>query len=307
MDKLKAIKFFIAIAEQGSLTEAAKRLDTSLPTVVRTLAALEDDIGSRLFNRSTRVVDLTEEGQRYLGHVRQMVDGLAQVEDEMSGTISKPAGQVTVTAPQAFGSRHVAPGLLQIKAVHPAIIPRLMLADRIVNILEDHVDVAVRIGHLRDSSLKARTVGHVRQVLCATPAFVAANRAVLKPKDLRGQPCILNDGNTSGRSWPFATEKGRITPVPVTASFTSNAVGPTLDACLTGAGFGLFLSYQVDDAIRDGSLVTLLDRFQPPPLPIQIVRANTPATPRRIEVVVEGLQDYIRTHLPTDGGMRSVA
>ncbi len=307
MDKLKAIKTFIAIAEQGSLTEAAKRLDTSLPTVVRTLAALEDTIGSRLFNRSTRVVDLTEEGQRYLDHVRPMLDGLSQVEDEMSGKAATPSGQVSVTAPQTFGSRYVAPGLLRIKAAYPAIIPRLRLADRIVNILEDHVDVAVRIGHLRDSSLKARTIGHVRQVLCATPEFVAANEPILAPKDLRGQPCILNDGNTSGQSWPFVSEKGRVTPVPVTASFTSNAVGPTLDACLAGVGFGLFLSYQVDDAVRSGSLVTLLDRFQPPPLPVQIVRAGTPAAPGRIKVVVDGLQDHIRAHLPEDVGDHPVA
>ncbi|MCR9137351.1 MAG: LysR family transcriptional regulator [Alphaproteobacteria bacterium] len=300
LDKLKAIRTFIAIAEQGSLTQAAKRLDTSLPTVVRTLAALEDDIGSRLFNRSTRVVDLTEEGQRYLGHVRQMIDGLAQVEGEMSGTLSKPTGPVTVTAPQTFGSRYVAPGLLAIKSEHPAIIPRLMLADRIVNILEDHVDVAVRIGHLRDSSLKARTIGHVRQVLCATPDCIAANKPVLTPEDLRGLPCILNDGNTSGQSWPFLSDSGRVTPVPVSAAFTSNAVGPTLDACLAGTGFGLFLSYQVDDAIRDGSLVTLLDAFQPPPLPVRIVRPDTPVTPGRIKVVADGLQDYIRECLPAN-------
>lgn len=298
MDKLKAIRTFIAIAEQGSLTEAAKRLDTSLPTVVRTLAALEDDIGSRLFNRSTRVVDLTEEGQLYLRHVRPMVEGLAQVEDEMSGTQSRPAGPVTVTAPQTFGSRYVAPALLGIKARHPAILPRLALADRIVNILEDHVDVAVRIGHLRDSSLKARTIGHVRQVLCATPDCIAAHKPLRTPQDLHGLPCILNDGNTSGQSWPLLSDRGRITHVPVTAAFTSNAVGPTLEACLAGVGFGLFLSYQVDDALRDGSLVTLLDDFQPPPLPIQIVRVNTPATPRRIKVVVEGLQDYVRDRLP---------
>lgn len=302
MDKLKAIRTFIAIAEQGSLTQAAKRLDTSLPTVVRTLAALEDEIGSRLFNRSTRVVDLTEEGQRYLGHVRQMIDALAQVEEEMSGTVSRPAGPVTVTAPQTFGSLYVAPALLAIKARHPDIIPRLALADRIVNLLEDHVDVAVRIGHLRDSSFKARTVGHVCQVLCATPECVAAHAPVKTPKDLRGLPCILNDGNTSGQSWPFLSGKGRVTPIPVTAAFTSNTVGPTLKACLAGVGFGLFLSYQVDDALRDGSLVTLLDDFQPPPLPIQIVRANTPVTPRRIKVVVEGLQDHVRAELPETAG-----
>lgn len=290
MDKLKAIETFVAIAENGSLTTAAIRLDRSLPTVVRTLAELEASVGARLFNRTTRRVDLTDEGRGYMEHCRRMLADLAEAEARLAGSRNGPAGHVVVTAPILFGEVYVAPVLAALAAAYPQLALQLTLADRIVDLLDEHVDVAVRIGHLRDSGLTARRVGQVRQVLCAAPSLLARLGTPRRPEDLSALPCLCCNGNTAGTTWPFIDiATGERLPVRVGGNFASNLVRPIVGPCRDGAGFAMFLSYQVASELQSGALVEILAEWQPPPLPVQIVHAFGRNLPSRVAAVADRL------------------
>jgi DNA-binding transcriptional LysR family regulator len=298
MDKLRAMETFIAIADNGSLTEAGLRLDRSLPTVVRTLAELEAHLGVRLFNRTTRRIDLTAEGRDYLDHCRRMLADLAAAEDQLRDGPGTIAGHVSVTAPVLFGELHVAPAMVQLTNAHPGLSLRLYLADRIVDLLENHLDLAVRIGALPDSSLMARRVGEVRQVLCAAPGLLAKLGCPTRPEELSAFPCLRNDGNTAGGRWAFRDpESGKAIHQPVRGRLSANAVRPLAGYCCDGAGLALFLSYQVADALAEGRLVEVLPHWQPPPLAVHIVHGFGPSPPRRVEKVAEALANGISTRL----------
>lgn len=283
MDKLRAIETFIAIADHGSLTEAALRLERSLPAVVRNLAALETSVGVRLFNRTTRRLDLTEEGRLYLDHCRGLLADLAMAEERLHRTGGGLAGPLHVAAPVLFGEMHVAPLLLELAQAEPGLSMRLNLVDRIVDLLDGHFDLAVRIGHLADSSLKAQKVGEVRQVLCAAPALLARTGALCEPSELSKWPCLCCDGNRAGGVWPFRIAGSETAMnVRIKAAFTTNLVRPLLSLCAEGAGFGLFLNYQVAEYLRNGALVELLPEWQPAPLPVHLVHGYDRTLPPRV-------------------------
>ena len=296
MDRLKAMATFVAIADHGSLTEAALRLGRSLPTVVRTLATLERHLETRLFNRTTRRVELTEEGALYLRRCRHVLAEIDQIEAELSGDLA-PAGPVSITAPIALGQQEVAPRLAAILERHPGLQVRLTLADRVVDIVEQHVDIAVRIGHLADSTLKVRRLGAVAQVLCAAPSLLARHGRPEVPDDLGALPCVLNAGNDSGTRWPFRGGSGRAERVRVSGRFSTNTVAAAVAAARAGTGFGLFLSYQVADDLRAGRLVRLLRDAEPEPLPVQLVHAATRHVPRRMAVVLDELGGALSARL----------
>lgn len=300
MDKLKAIETFVAIAQYGSLTEASLRIGKSLPTVVRTLAALEDHLDARLFNRTTRRVELTDEGRNYLEHCKRLIADLNQAERDISGEAASPSGMVTLTAPLCFGERHVAPALCELLSRHAGLRVRLTLADRILDLIEHHVDIAIRIGHLRDSTLRMRKIGEVRQVLCATPALLEKTGGIRSPADLARLPCVVNEGNNASTSWPFRTETG-VVSVPVNAVFHTNTVASAARACRAHAGYAMFLSYQVADEIRSGELVRLLAEHEPPPLPVNLVHAATPFVPARMRVTLDELAEMLAARIECPG------
>ena len=296
MDKLRAIEVFIAIAEHGSLTEAANRLGKAVPTVVRTLAGLEEHLGVRLFNRSTRRVSLTEEGHLYLAHCSRMADEMAVVEAQLRGAGEEPAGLVHLTAPIFFGERHVMPAVSQLLSSYPHLRIRLLLQDRIVDLVQEHIDIAVRIGHLQDSSLIARPIGHVRQVLCASPGFLERQGEPSHPAELADMPCMQVDGNNAGLTWPFRMGGERLA-VPIVGRFICNTMKPTVEACIDGLGYGLFLSYQVADTIKLGTLKILLPDFEPPPLPVQLVYPHARPLSLRVRAVLDDLDAAIAASL----------
>lgn len=298
MNKLHAITVFTAIAEYGSLTEAAKHLGKSLPAVVRTLAMLEEDLGVRLFNRSTRKIAITEEGRLYLDHCARMTSELSHVEGRLRGNGGPPAGLVHITAPLMFGERHVAPAVADLLGDNPDLRIRLLCVDRIVDLVEEHIDVAVRIGHLRDSSLIARRVGQVRQVLCASPAFIAANVPLQSPADLADQPCFQINGNNAQSHWPFHKAKKPIS-VETKGRLITNIVRPAVNACVEGLGYGLFLEYQVADEVKAGQLQVLLPDYEPPPLPVHLVYPHGRLLSSRVKAVLDALSPIIETRLKT--------
>jgi DNA-binding transcriptional LysR family regulator len=172
VDKLNAMTAFVSIVERGTLTAAAEDLDTSLPTIVRMLAGLERSLGVRLLNRTTRRIHLTDEGEHYLEHCRRILREIRDVESRLTSHGSAPTGRLSVTASVLFGRRHVAPIVAKFIAQHPAVKANLLLVDRITSLVEEGIDVAVRIGHLNDSSLVAVNVGSVRRVVCASPIYL---------------------------------------------------------------------------------------------------------------------------------------
>jgi DNA-binding transcriptional LysR family regulator len=244
MDKLWAMQAFVAIAERGSITAAAETLSTSTPSLVRTLAALEQELGVRLLNRTTRRQQLTDEGMEYLERSRHILSQILEADAAVSARRTAPQGRLVVTAPALFGRLHVAPAATAFLARFPQVSIELLLLDRVVNLLEEGVDVAVRIAHLADSSLVAVPVGEIRRVICASPAFLRRTGIPREPQDLASRPVVRLTTLGQRDEWEFQ-EAGRRRMVAVAGPFSCNQIDAAIDACLQGLGFGRFLSYQV--------------------------------------------------------------
>ena len=287
MDTLRAMRAFVNIAEQGSLTAAARALDSSLPAVVRTLAALEAHLGVRLMNRTTRRIALTDEGRSYLESCRQVLSAVQDAEDALKEGASEPSGPITLTAPVQFGLMHVTPVVTRFALQYPKVKLRVLLHDRVVNMLEEGIDVGVRIGALDDSGLIARPLGAVRRVVVASPGLIAAHGEPAHPDALRGVPCVRFTG-ASSLAWSFHVN-GRAVTVPVAGNLEFNHIAPAVDACAAGAGFGLFLSYQVRPYLARGTLRIVLREFEPPPRPVHLVYPHARLLPGRTRLLLDWL------------------
>ncbi|WP_148715424.1 LysR family transcriptional regulator [Chitinolyticbacter meiyuanensis] len=291
MDKLRAMQTFVAIIEHGSLTAAARALASSLPVMVRTLAQLEDHLGVRLLNRTTRRLALTEEGQAYLESCRDILAAVDGAEHRLQDRRAQASGLITVTASVLFGQMHVAPAIQRFLVAHPAMQCRLLLLDRVANLLEEGIDVGIRIGPLDDSTLVARPIGMVQRLVVASPDFVARHGAPESPDALARYNCIRFTGN--GRMTWSLLVRGKPCAVPVSGNFECNQGMPALEACLAGLGLGQFLSYQVVEHIRAGRLVPLLTDCLAPAQPINVVYPHAGLLPARIRVFVDWIRQSV--------------
>jgi DNA-binding transcriptional LysR family regulator len=292
MDKLKAMQAFLHIADQGSLTAAARAMDSSLPAVVRTLAALEAHLGVRLMHRTTRRLSLTEEGKHYLESCRQVLSAVGEAEAALGADASEPTGQLHITAPVMFGQMHITPAVMRFVQRYERVQCSVMLADRVVNLLEEGLDLGIRIGPLDDSTLVAQPLGSLRRVVAASPEYLARHGVPAHPRDLLQANCIRFLG-ASGPWWTFHAQ-GKAFTVPVTGNLTFNHNAPVLDACLAGLGFGMFISYQVAPHLAKGSLQLVLEDFEPPPRPISVVYPHARLLPARTRAFI----DFIKQDLP---------
>jgi DNA-binding transcriptional LysR family regulator len=283
---------FVRIADQGSLTAAARALDSSLPAVVRSLAALETQLGVRLFNRTTRRISLTEEGRRYLESCRQVLAAVEEAETALSAEAAEPSGQLTITAPVLFGQMYVAPAVNRFVRRHRKVSVSVMLLDRVVNLLEEGIDVGIRIGPLLDSSLVAQPVASVRRMVVASPAYLRRHGTPKHPKDLLKFNCVRFSGATA--SWWTFHEGTRQFSVPVTGNLEFNHVAPTAEACLAGLGFGMFISYQVAPHLREDRLKVVLEKFEPPPRPISVIYPHARLLPARSKVFIEWMKHELK-------------
>ena len=292
MDKLKAMQTVVSIADEGSLTAAAAALDSSPPAVVRTLAALEAYLGIRLFNRTTRRISLTAEGRHYIENCRQLLAAVKDAESALTADAVEPSGQLTITAPVLFGQMYVAPAVTRFVQKYGKVRVNLMLLDRVVNLLEENIDVGIRIGALEDSSLVAQPVGSVRRMVVASPAYLGRHAAPKHPRDLLKANCVRFSGGT-GPWWSFY-EGGKPFNVPVTGNLEFNHVAPATDACLAGLGFGMFISYQVAHHIEQNHLQVVLESFEPPPRPINVVYPHARLLPARTKVFIEAIKQALQ-------------
>jgi DNA-binding transcriptional LysR family regulator len=279
MDRFEALASFVAVADQRSFTAAARLLGTSAPSTTRAVASLERHLGVRLLHRSTRAVSLTDEGAALLERARRILADLRDAEQLMMGGRSVPRGQLYVTAPVMFGRLHVLPVIGDLLETYDGLTARMMLIDRNVRIVEEGIDVAVRIGHLADSALRAAGIGSVRQTIVASPDYLARHGFPGRPADLKAHRCIAGNGIRTGAGWSFGG-RGE-TVVEVVPRLTVNTIDATLAAAEAGLGIANLLSYQSAAAIAAGRLVPLLEEHAPAPIPVSVLyesgRASAPA------------------------------
>lgn len=268
MDKLRAMTGFVRIVDKGSLTAAAADLGVSLPSMVRTLAGLEREVGARLLNRTTRRIHLTDEGRQYLEQCRAILAQVLGAEAALHSRRTTPRGKLTLTASVQFGRRYIAPIVSEFLQRYPEVAAELLFVDRVVNLVEEGIDAGVRIGHLGDSSLAALPLGRVRRVVCASPAYLRSRGAPRRPEDLRAHRCVRFTGLAPQSEWAFRSPQRRIA---IDSVLTCNQADTAIEACAAGLGLGLFLSYMVAPLMRSGKLKYVLEDFETEPLPVQLV------------------------------------
>jgi DNA-binding transcriptional LysR family regulator len=293
MDKLSAMETFVRIVEAGSLTGAANTLDTSLPTVVRTLASLERHLGVSLLKRTTRRIHLTDEGVKYLTHCRDILSAVQEAEDTLVAGHTEPSGKLAVTASTLFGRRHVAPIVQNFLRKHPKVSVETLFVDRVVNLIEEGMDVAVRIAHLRDSSLMAVRVGQVRRVVCASERYLRVHGVPQVPNDVRGHSSIRHLGLTPRNEWQFRVSN-RSVSVPIASLYTCNDIDSAINACIDGLGLGMFLSYMVAQNKKAGQLKYVLEKFETEPLPVQIVYPSSKLLSTKVRAFVDEAVENLR-------------
>lgn len=296
MDKLRAMANFVRIVEAGSLTGAAERTGTSLTSVVRGLAALESALGVRLLNRTTRRIALTDEGREYFERCQRLLADVEETEAALSARQVKPAGRLAITAPVMFGRSHVAPVVTDFLAVYPEIRVELLLLDRVADLLDEGIDVAVRIGRLPESSLVAIPLGLTRRIVCANPDYLARHGTPRRPADLAGHRCIRFTGLAQGTDWEFG-KGGHAASVPITDVLATNQVDAAIDACMKGLGCGRFLAYQVDDLVAAGRLIRVLADFEPEAVPVSLAYPHSRLLSSRVRAFVDWATPRLRERL----------
>jgi DNA-binding transcriptional LysR family regulator len=286
MDRFDTISAFVAVIENDGFAPAARKLGLSPSAVTRLVADLEERLGVRLMNRTTRSISLTDAGTRFLERGKRILSDLAEAELAAENERGEPSGRLVVTAPLIFGRLHVAPLLCNFMTAYPKVHVELMLSDRNAHLVEEGIDVAVRIGELTDSADIARKVGETRRVVVASPDYLGRKGLPLKPEDLSGHNLISFSTLTPPQKWRFGSGSAS-NEIPVEPSYVTNSADAAIWHAAHDGGLTMALSYQVSDYLRAGTLRIVLESFEPPALPIQFVYANS----RLLSVKVRSLID----------------
>jgi DNA-binding transcriptional LysR family regulator len=286
MDRLEAMSILLAVVDAGSLSAAARRLGMPLPTVSRKVAELEAHLRARLLHRTTRQLSLTEAGAAYVAACRRILDEVGEAERIATGEYGAPKGELAVTAPIVFGRLHIVPVVAEFLAQYPEIRIKLLLTDRVVHLMEEQIDVALRIGELPDSTLMASRIGTVRPVVCASPAYLAQRGVPAGPEALAAHDCIGFDVLESRRAWVFGDGKSTVS-VPVIPRLEVNTAEAAIAAATLGVGLIRVLSYQVAEAVGNGALDVILQDYEPAPLPVSLVHKGQTPLPRKLRVFLD--------------------
>ncbi|WP_088342988.1 MULTISPECIES: LysR substrate-binding domain-containing protein [Rhodomicrobium] len=286
MDRFDSMSILLSVVEAGSLSAAGRKLRMPLTTVSRKISDLEAHLKTRLLNRTSRQLTLTDAGLAYVAACKRILEDLGEAERAAMGEYSAPKGNLVVTAPVVFGRLHVLPVISEFLKSFPEIDIRLVLADRLVNILDDHIDLAIRIGRLPDSSLVAIRIGEIRRVICASPSYWAARGLPASPDELRTHDCIAFQGLTAPEAWRFGNGNAEML-VPLHSRLVVNTAEAAIDAAIGGVGVTRVLSYQIADAVRAGRLATALEAFEPAPWPISLVHAGQGLLPLKLRAFLD--------------------
>jgi DNA-binding transcriptional LysR family regulator len=270
MDRLDAMQAFVAVADLQGFAPAARKLGLSPSGVTRLIAALEERLGARLLQRTTRSVTLTDVGTRYLERVRRILADVEEAESSAEGERVRPSGRLVASAPIGFGRLHVSPVMSRYLARYPEVSGELRLTDRMINLVEDGVDLAVRIGHLADSTLVARHVGEMRRIVVASSAYLKQRGEPNKPEAIASHDTVQFGPTMAAPEWRFV-EDGREIRVVTTPRLTTNSADAAIQYAAQGGGLTRVLAYQAAEAIKAGQLKIVLEKFEQPALPIHIV------------------------------------
>jgi DNA-binding transcriptional LysR family regulator len=270
MDRLDAMQAFVAVADLQGFAPAARKLGLSPSAVTRLIAALEERLGARLLQRTTRQVALTDVGARYLERVRRILGDVEEAEAAAEGERSRPSGRLVVSAPVGFGRLHVSPVMSAYLKRYPEVSAELLLSDQIINLVEDAVDLAVRIGHLADSTLVARHVGEMRRIVVASPAYLKARGEPKAPAAIAAHDTIQFGAMTAAPDWRFVADGSevRIAHAP---RFATNSADAAIQYAEEGGGLTRVMFYQAASALEAGRLKIVLAKFEQPALPIHLV------------------------------------
>jgi len=286
MDRLDAMAVLLAVTETGSLSAASRRLGTPLATVSRKISDLEAHLKTQLLIRSSRHVSLTDAGRAYVEASKAILEQVDEAERAAAGEYTTPRGELTMTAPVVFGRLHVLPVVIEFLKIYPEINLRLSLGDRQVNLVEDHIDLALRIGNLPDSNLVATKVGSIRRAAYASPSYLAQRGIPERPEDLDGHECITFEGLNSPRTWTFTDGKKEIS-VPIHSRLSVSTAEAAIDAAVAGLGVTRLLSYQATRAVAADELQIVLEAFEPAPWPVSLIYVAQGLVPLKLRAFVD--------------------
>lgn len=299
MDKFRALQTFVAVAECAGFAAASRKLNMSPPAVTRYVSMLEEELGTRLFTRTTRTLNLTQAGERFLADSTRILADLAEAEDAAIGSHRQIAGELRVTAPVLFGRIFVTPILAEFLETHTQVTARTLFVDRNVNLIDEGLDVAVRIGELADSTLTATRCGWVRQTVFASPDYLKRCGRPAHPRDLAEHRVINSVAVSEASRWQF-DDNGMIISVPVDPKIRMNTNDAVIEMVSAGQGIARLLSYQIAPHVAEGRLETVLSRFEPPAMPIHVLHAEG----RRTSARVRSFVDHIAGRLRADASLR---
>jgi DNA-binding transcriptional LysR family regulator len=286
MDRIDAMQAFVAVADLQGFAPAARKLGLSPSGVTRLIAALEDRLGARLLQRTTRQVTLTDVGARYLERARRILADVEEAEGAAEGERTRPSGRLVVSAPIGFGRLHVSPVMSAYLKRYPEVLGELRLSDRMINLVEDGVDLAVRIGHLADSTLVARHVGEMRRIVVASNGYLKQRGEPKTPEAIGSHETIQFGATAAPPDWRFV-ESSREVRVACTPRFTTNSADAAIQYAEQGGGLTRVLAYQAADAIKRGRLRVVLAKFEQPPLPIHIVYPTSRLLSAKVRTFVD--------------------
>jgi DNA-binding transcriptional LysR family regulator len=297
MDRLEAMTYLVAAVEAGSFAAAGRKLGVPLPTLSRKVGDLEAHLKVRLLVRGTRKLTLTDAGVAYLAASRRILDEVSEAERAATGEYEAARGELVVTAPVVFGRLHVLPVVYRFLAAHPEIAVRLTLADHNLHLLDEQIDVALRIGRLPDSSLVATPIGEVRRIVCASPAYLVAHGTPKRPQDLAGHACVTHEFPGAG-AWMFRTSDGHgYETAPVRPRLRVNSAEAAIDAAVLGGGLTQVLSYQVAARVAARQLKLVLRDYDSPPIPVHLVQTGQKPLPLKVRRFLDFATPLLRTAL----------
>jgi DNA-binding transcriptional LysR family regulator len=295
---------FVAVVEAQGFSAAARRLGMPLATVSRKVSELEDRLRVKLLNRSTRKVTVTESGQQFFVACRRILDDLGEAERAASGEYSAPRGQLVLTMPIVFGRLHLVPIVVEFLKAYPEVDVEMMLVDRVVDLIEEHIDLALRIGELKESSMIAVRVGSIGRIVCASPAYIAAHGVPAHPRELAAHDAITFAGLSSTSTWPFRVGAATQT-FPVRSRFTVTTAEAAVDAAIAAAGITRVLSYQAAAAVLDGRLTVLLRHYEVAADPVSLVYPSGRLVPLKLRAFLDFAVPRLKTRLQAIAAIES--
>jgi len=296
MDRLEAMSIIVAVTETGSFSAASRRLNKPVATVSRMVAELEARLKAQLFQRSSRQMTLTDAGRSYIEACKRIIEQVDDAEREVSGEYRIPKGDLAITSPWGLGHMHLMPIAVEFMNAYPEIALRLVLTDRIVDTVEENIDISIRIGNLADSNLIATKVGSVRFVLCASPVYLAEHGHPGEPAELAMHDCISVDSLAPQRSWKFIKD-GREMVAPIRSRLTVSDSEAAIEAAIAGAGITRVMSYKMEAARRAGQLVVMLEKYEQEPWPVHIVYAERKPVPLKLRAFLNWMTPRLKARL----------